>query len=159
MSYLKLIGAGIGAALLIGLFLVVNGWRKDAAELPLVQAALDQQKANMAEEHRLLSQSQEASSGFQAELKRLNDAAIAAALQPARPVRLCRLPVAPRPGADPAAQPGPDEASAAGGGVPEGVGPDIGPDLKGFALKADTLSAQIRGLHDYINNVCLSEPQ
>lgn len=91
----------------------------------------------------------QASEGYQRELQALRD-------RPAvvtGPVRLCKQSVPARPAAS--APAGGSLAGAATAGlVPagdgqdhrEGEGPDIGPDLDGFARRCEAVSAQLRGV-------------
>lgn len=147
MSF-KLVPWIVGGLALLGVAWVVNGWRMDSNRLPLVEKNLEDQKATFNKFREGVAQVHAASQGFQDELARLRNSR---AIQPTAPVRLCRT--APAAGVPlPTTQPGPDGAAATGGVVPEaaggdpGAGPDIGPELRALADRADEVSAQARGL-------------
>lgn len=147
IGYLKLGGLIAGALVLLALVLIINGWRKDAAQVPLLEERIEQVNQQIAQERKQVKDAQAASRGFQDELRTLREARAAA---PARTVRLCTLSAAAPGPAVPVAQPGPDGATASAGGNAQGAGPDIGARLYAIADRCDDLSAQVRGLQDFV---------
>ena len=156
IGWLKLAGVGLAAAAMLGLGLIVKNWHDEAARVPVLEAEIAQAKVTVETERRLKTEADAASRGYQDELEKLRAARAAA---PVRTVRLCINPAVPAHGEGAAAQPGSDGAAAPGGEFSEGTGsntgqgPDIGPDLAALADRADQLSAQVRGLQDYINRI------
>lgn len=145
----------IGAAIVVAvvLFWAYGSFKhlqSEAAKVPGLKAEVAARTAELTQLRKDYDETQTASKGFQDELARLRTTAAAAGPVPV--VRVCKpAPELPRPATP---QPGPDEGAPAGGVLPQEPGPDIGPALYGDADLADTLSAQIRGLHYYIENVC-----
>jgi hypothetical protein len=147
----------LGAAVIVLLVLLFAGitvahWKNEAAKVP----ALKQEIAGYVDQIKQIRADVEsanaASAGYQAELARLR---AARPVGPAPVVRVCRdAATVPAGGA---AQPRPDEGSSPGGLLPQEPGPDIGPALYSDADLADELSAQIRGLHQYIRGTCYAE--
>lgn len=156
IGWLKLAGIGLAAAALLGIGLVVKNWKDEAARVPVLEQQIAQANTTIETERRLKTEADAASKGYQDELENLRAARAAA---PVRVVRLCVNPTVPADSGGAAAQPGPDGATAPGGELSEGTGsntgqgPDIGTDLAALADRADQLSAQIRGLQDYVNRI------
>lgn len=151
-QWVQLGAAVLGLLILVAVGITVVHWKNEAAKVPGLEKEIvgyEQAIQRLAED---VVSANAASAGYQAELKRLRDARTSV---PARPVRVCREPV--QAGAGGSAGAGPDAGSAAGGLVPQEPGPDIGPELYGQADRADELSGQIRGLHQYIREVCHAE--
>lgn len=140
----------------VAAFLIVNHWRNDSLALAAAQAADKQHQREAAEQYAALQEAYatvlRASRGYQDEL-----AEIAARPVPSSPVRLCIKPARRAAGVPAgAAAGGPGAAVPAAGVVSSGdradlvEGPDIGPDLRAFAVKCEQVSAQgraIQGLH------------
>lgn len=105
---------------------------------------LAQERArNAAQEAAWTAQQKEAKNAYQAEIDRLRLADV----KPGRIVRLCIAPVGGGTVPSPAGAPGsPDSATPSGRVVSPVAGPDIGGRLYALADRADTLSAQVRGL-------------
>jgi hypothetical protein len=149
----------LGGALALGLLLTINGWRKDAAQLPVVrqQFAVYQTDVETARRTRA-----EVSNEYQGELERLR---ADAGKRPAPPVRLCQQPPAQvMPAAGTAG--GRDGPGTTGGQLPggtgpsvaEGPGPDIGAELFALADRADRLSAQLRACQSFVDKVRSKPP-
>lgn len=151
--------SGVAGAVLLGLLtwegLTVRHWRSEAARVPQLEQTIKDREATIAEERRQAKVITEASNGYQAELTRLRNQPPS----PVGPVRLCR-PVGQARVPLPAAGAGPDAAAGAGGGLPQADdrGPDIGPALYGIADDADTCSAQVRGLQDFVRRMASPTP-
>jgi hypothetical protein len=148
----------LGGALALGLLVMINGWRKDAARLPVVRQEFAVYRTGVETAQRVR---EEVSNGYQAELETLR---AAAGKRPAPAVRLC-APAAPSVPADRAAGRG-DGAGAAGGQLPggnaagdsAGAGPDIGRELFALADRADTLAAQLRACQSFVDKVRSKPP-
>ena len=151
-KYWKLAAFAVLALVATWLWVTVAHWREDSIRLPQVEAKAEKDLADAARkiEHLQLAyeNAYHASEGYQRELKILHDAATAAG--PAPVIRVCKpakLPSASigKPSA------GPDAATAGTGVLQETLDLDTGP-LFADADIGDALSAQIRGLHEFINN-------
>jgi hypothetical protein len=128
------------------LALIVNNWRLDSNRLPLVEKERDDANATVAQIKADAKIVADASAGFQSELALLRERNLG---RPNTPVRLCRA--APAAGVRvPSAEPGPDGGASGAGLVSDDAGvhpgPDIGPQLRALADRADTVTAQGRGL-------------
>lgn len=147
------IGAAIAVlVVLVWVGLAVAHWKNEAAKVPGLKQEIATYEQQIKDYQADVAKANKASAGFQAELERLR---AARTVVPARPVRVCRdAPAVPAGGT---AEPGSDEGPAQGGVLPQAPGPDIGPELYGDADLADELSAQIRGLHEYIRGACHAE--
>lgn len=154
MIYAKLIGAGLVLGAIVWLGLIVNGWRNDAAQVPVLEDRIRTATAQIEQERQAVKDAQKASEGYQNELATLRSARSAA---PARAVRLCNVPASPAAGEVPGPESGPDGSASGSGGVPPRAGPDIGPRLYASADRADDLSAQVRGLQEYAR-ACSASP-
>lgn len=135
--------------------LTVRHWHSEALRVPVLEQTIKNQAATLAEERRQAAVITEASNGYQAELDRLRNQPAA----PVGPVRLCRQPATA--GVQlPATVAGPDAAAGGGGGVSpaDDPGPDIGPALYGIADDADTCSAKVRGLQDFVRRMAGQAP-
>lgn len=145
MMWLKL---GVAAVLAGALWFL---WHQ-ALKVPVLKEQLKNQAAVITLMTNQKEAADKASEGYQDELRKLREARDAA--PPGQPVRLCRTTAAPRVSI-PAAQPGSTPAGSPTGMVSAGVGedtqpgPDIGPDLRTLAFRADELSAQLRGCLDH----------
>lgn len=150
MNQLKLISWAAGALVTGVLVWIVNGWRIDANQLPIVEKELNNERATIAQIRADAKVVAAASAGYQFELTVLRERAASA---PNFPVRLCRAAPAARVQI-PATEPGLDGGIAAAGVVPRGdgedsgSGPDIGPALRALADRADQVTAQARGLQN-----------
>lgn len=147
------IGAVIAVlAVLVWAGLAVVHWKNEAAKVPGLKQEIATYEQQIKDYQDDVDNANKASAGFQAELERLRNART---VGPTPVVRVCRdAPAVPAGGA---AKPRPDEAPAAGGLLPQEPGPDIGPALYSDADLADELSAQIRGLHEYISTTCVAK--
>ena len=151
-----IIGAAIACALLaiaIGGYAAIkeHGAREVRDELEprmkVLAAERNAAQAALVRAEREAQLNEESSNAYQQELGRLRDRP-----HNTGPVRLCRD--ARVPGLDGAAASGSQATAAAGGvvqlatGTDLGVvpGPDIGPELRGLAKRADELSAQTRAV-------------
>lgn len=132
-----------------GLTVHYVGLKRQAAKVPGLELTIKQRDNTIATMRRDHAKTQLASKGYQDELDRLR---AAGASRPAPRIRVCNDTPGVR--AEAGAKPGPHEGTAAGGVLSEAPGRDIGPALAVDADLADALSAQIRGLHTYINTVC-----
>jgi len=116
-----------------------NDWRTDAARLRTELAAAESRLANA---QIAMRAAQSASEDYQNELEIIRSRPVSTS-----PVRLCVNPRVPARGR---AQPGSDAGSAPAGVVSSGdgpnleEGPDIGPELRALARKADEVSARLR---------------
>lgn len=151
IGYLKLGGAVVVLGALTWLGFIVNGWRTDAAQVPVLNERIGAIAAQVELERKQFTGAQAASKGYQDELATLR---AARATAPVRVVRLCRnVPADPKPGPVPAAERGPAAGAAAAGVLPQApgpiAGPDIGPELYRDADRCDDLAAQVRGLQDF----------
>jgi len=124
---------------------IVNGWRDDAARLPVIRAERDQARAGVEVARKQFAKVQEASNGYQAEIQVLR----AARRERIPVVRVCGDLPATAKDRLPDAERGPDERPAAAGPLPSAPSRDIAPDLFNDADLADELSAQVRGLQAY----------
>ena len=150
-KYWKLAAFAVLALVATWLWVTVAHWREDSIRLPQVEAKAEKDLADAARkiEHLQLAyeNAYHASEGYQRELKTLHDAAIAAG--PAPVIRVCKPAKLPRPsGSQPAT--GPDAAATGAGVLQETLDLDTSP-LFADADIGDALSAQIRGLHDFLN--------
>lgn len=147
------IGAAIAVlVVLVWVGLAVVHWKNEAAKVPGLKQEIATYEQQIEDIQADISAANKASAGFQAELERLRNAR---PVGPTPVVRVCRdAPAVPASGA---AKPRPDEGAAPGGLLPQEPGPDIGPALYSDADLADELSAQIRGLHAYINTTCVAK--
>lgn len=146
MNYLKLapwIAGGLAALVLAW---IVNGWRLDSNRLPIVEKELADERATVVQIKADAKIVANASIGYQSELAVLRERNSA---RPNTPVRLCR-PTTEASVRIPAAERGPDGTTSAAGVVPPDAGmragPDIGPQLRALAGRADEVTAQGRGL-------------
>ena len=146
IGYLKLGAALAVIAALAWLGFIVNGWRDDAARLPVIRAERDQARAGVEVAREQFAKVQEASSGYQAELTTLRDAARRERIPV---VRVCRDVPATAEDRLPDSERGPDERATVTGPLPSTPSRDIAPDLFNDADLADELSAQVRGLQAY----------
>ncbi len=147
----KLIGYGVALAAVLVLVFIVNGWRRDSAELPLVEADRAELTEALERSHANYLEVQELSHDYQQELVDLENAY---SLQPLPAVRLCRtLPAKAGPVSAPESRH--PEAAPAAGQLPEAAagnpaeGADIGPELDAEAQRADAIVAQARALEAY----------
>ena len=142
-KFIPWIAGGIAALILAW---IVNGWRLDAARLPLVEKELADERATVAQIKADAKIVADASAGYQSEIAVLRERDVTG---PTTPVRLCRPTAAPGVRV-PAAEPGSNGTTAATGLVSDDAGmrpgPDIGPQLRALANRADAVSAQARGL-------------
>lgn len=145
IGYLKLGAAVVVLGLLAWLGFIVNGWRQDAALVPVLEDRIVQANAQIASERQAVATVQLASKGFQDELATLRSARAAA---PARSVRLCVVPATAASAGPRTGEPGSDGATTGAGQLPPVAGPDIGADLYAIADRADDLVAQCRGLQN-----------
>lgn len=155
MIYLKLIVGGLVLAALVALGLIVNDWREKAAMVPVLEQRIDQANAQIELERKQRDDAQAASKGYQDELATLRAARAAA---PARAVRLCNVPARTAAAEVSAPEPGSDGGTTAPGGDAPAAGPDIGPGLYAIADRCDDLSAQVRGLHDFVRRMAAGQP-
>lgn len=151
-QWVQIGAAVVGLLILVACGITVLHWRSEAAKVPGLKQEIVEYEQSIERLTRDVAAANQASVGYQQELKRLRDSRPAV---PARPVRVCREPV--QAGTGGSAGAGSDAGAATGGLVPQEPGPDIGPELYGQADRADELSAQIRGLHQYVREVCHAE--
>lgn len=133
--------AGLGAVLLAGGLWVRHEWIKGREAI----AEAQELRKTLAAERAAKVAADTASKGYQDELERLRNRPVSR-----EPIRLCvRSPKVPAV----AAAAGPRPPAPAGGVVSGGngtdhqEGPDIGPDLRELARRADEVSAQLRAVH------------
>lgn len=147
--WLYLIGGVVLSAALAGAAFTVNHWRNEAAKVPVLKQEIRDHEATIEQIRANIVTANNASQAYQDEIARLRERRT---VSPAPVVRVCRparqatVPV-------PGTESGPDEAAPAGGVLPPEVGSDIGPELYGLMDEADELSAQIRGLQKFINDL------
>lgn len=136
----------LGGVAVLALGIIVNSWRLDAKQLSLTKKELADERATLAQIKVDAKIVADASAGYQSELAVLRERNLG---RPATPVRLCRATSAPVVSVPPAER-GPDGGGPGAGLVPDdpGVhpGPDIGPQLRALADRADAVNAQARGL-------------
>jgi hypothetical protein len=147
------LGAAVAVlAILVWAGLAIVHWKHEAAKVPGLKQEIATYEQQIKDYQADVASANKASAGFQAELERLRNAR---PVGPAPVVRVCRDATAVPAGGT--AKPRPDEGASTGGVLPQEPGPDIGPALYSDADLADELSAQIRGLHEYIRGVCYAE--
>lgn len=146
LARIGLAAIGFGIAAWFGF--QVGTWRANSHQLKAAKAQIESIQAEHAIE---LKAAQDAAYDYQKELDRIRRT-------PASPrpvVRMCNVP--PKPAAEEPTPAPTDGATTPREVVPEPARPDIGPDLYALAQRCDEVSAELRALQSWVNQVTTND--